>query len=43
MKTLSFFTRPQVVVNLYAFLSSTENKGRYFDETHTGLQQLESK
>jgi len=26
------FTHPQVVANLYEFLSSTEHKGRYFEE-----------
>jgi len=28
MKILPSFTHPQVVVNLYGFLSSAENKGR---------------
>jgi len=32
MKTLSSFTYPQVVANLYEFLSSAEHKGRYFKE-----------
>jgi len=31
MKILSSFTHPQVVANLYEFLSSAEHKGRYFD------------
>jgi len=26
------FTHPQVVANLYEFLSSAEHKGRYFEE-----------
>jgi len=29
---LSSFTHPQVVANLYEFLSSAEHKGRYFEE-----------
>jgi len=29
MKILSTFTHPQVVTNLYEFLSSAEHKGRY--------------
>jgi len=29
MKILSTFTHPQVVANLYEFLSSAEHKGRY--------------
>jgi len=29
MKILSSFTHPQVVANLYEFLSSAEYKGRY--------------
>jgi len=29
MKILSSFTQPQVVANLYEFLSSAEHKGRY--------------
>jgi len=29
---MSSFTRPQVVPNLYEFLSSTEHKRRYFEE-----------
>jgi len=32
MKILSSFTPPQVVANLYEFLSSAEHKGRYFEE-----------
>jgi len=32
MKILSSFTHPQVVANLYDFLSSAEHKGRYFEE-----------
>jgi len=32
MKILSSFTLPQVVPNLYTFLSSVEHKGRYFEE-----------
>jgi len=32
MKILSSFTHPQVVSNLYEFLSSVEHKGRYFEE-----------
>jgi len=32
MKILSLFTDPQVVANLYEFLSSAEHKGRYFEE-----------
>ncbi len=32
MKILSSFARPQVVPNLYEFLSSAENKRRYFEE-----------
>jgi len=32
MKILSSFTHPQVVSNLYEFLSSAEHKGRYFEE-----------
>jgi len=32
MKILSSFAHPQVVANLYEFLSSDEHKGRYFDE-----------
>jgi len=32
MKILSSFTHPQVVANLYEFLSSAEHKGRYFEE-----------
>jgi len=32
MKILSSFTHPQVVLNLYTFLSSDEHKGRYFEE-----------
>jgi len=32
MKTQSSFTRPQVVLNLYEFLSFTEHKQRYFEE-----------
>jgi len=32
MKILSSFTHPQVVANLYEFLSSSEHKGRYFEE-----------
>jgi len=30
MKILSSFTQPQVVSNMYKFLSSAENKRRYF-------------
>jgi len=36
MKILSSFTHPQVVANLHEFLSSAEQKGRYFEE---GLEQ----
>uniref|UniRef100_A0A673KXR9 Protein kinase C n=1 Tax=Sinocyclocheilus rhinocerous TaxID=307959 RepID=A0A673KXR9_9TELE len=32
MKILSFFTHPQVVLNLYEFLSSVEHKRRYVEE-----------
>jgi len=32
MKILSSFTHPQVVSNLYEFLSSAEHKGIYFEE-----------
>jgi len=32
IKILSSFTQPQVVENLYEFLSSAEPKGRYFEE-----------
>jgi len=32
MKILSSFTHPQIVANLYEFLSSAEHKGRYFEE-----------
>jgi len=32
MKILSSITHPQVVATLYEFLSSTEDKGRYFEE-----------
>jgi len=32
MKILASFTHPQVGANLYEFLSSTEHKGRYFEE-----------
>jgi len=32
MKILSLFTHPQVVPNLYTFLSSNEHKGRYFED-----------
>jgi len=32
MKLLSSFTHPQVVANLYEFLSSAEHKARYFEE-----------
>jgi len=32
MKILSSFIHPQVVANLYEFLSSAEHKGRYFEE-----------
>jgi len=32
MKILSSFTQPQVVANLYEFLSSADHKGRYFEE-----------
>jgi len=32
MKILSSFTHPQVVANLHEFLSSAEQKGRYFEE-----------
>ena len=35
MKILSSYTHPQVVSNLYEFLSSAEHKA------HTGLKQLE--
>jgi len=31
-KILSSFTRPQVVANLYEFLSSADHKRRYFEE-----------
>jgi len=37
MKILSSFTHPQVVANLHEFLSSAEQKGRYFEER---LEQL---
>jgi len=30
--TQNWFTRPQVVANLFEFLSSAEHKGRYFEE-----------
>jgi len=33
MKVLSLFTHPQVVPNLYEFLSSAENKIKYFEDT----------
>jgi len=32
MKILSSIINPQVVANLYEFLSSAEYKGRYFEE-----------
>jgi len=32
MNILSSFTHPQVVANLYEFLSSVEHKGRYFED-----------
>ncbi len=32
MKILALFTHPQVVPNLYEFLSHAEHKRRYFDE-----------
>jgi len=32
MKILISFTHPQVVANLYKFISSAEHKGRYFEE-----------
>jgi len=32
MQILSSFTPPQVVSNLYKFLSSAEHKRRYFEE-----------
>ncbi len=32
MKILSSFTHPQVVPNLYEYLSSAEHKGRYSEE-----------
>jgi len=32
MKILSSFTHPQVVANLFEFLSSAEHTGRYFEE-----------
>jgi len=32
MKMLSSFTQPQVVANLYEFLSFAEHQGRYFEE-----------
>jgi len=32
MKSLSSFTHPQVVANLYEFLTSAEHKGRYVEE-----------
>jgi len=32
MKNLLSFTHPRVVAKLYEFLSSAENKGRYFEE-----------
>jgi len=32
MKILSSFTHPQVVANLHEFLSSSEHKGKYFEE-----------
>uniref|UniRef100_A0A3P9LCV3 THAP-type domain-containing protein n=1 Tax=Oryzias latipes TaxID=8090 RepID=A0A3P9LCV3_ORYLA len=32
IKILSSYTHPQVVSNLYEFLSSAEHKGRYFEE-----------
>jgi len=48
MKIWSSFTPPQVVANLYEFLTSAEHKDRYLPlcsaeekKTHTGLQQLE--
>jgi len=31
MKNQSSFTHPQLVANLYEFLSSAENKGIYFE------------
>jgi len=30
LKILSSFTHPQVVANLYEFLSSAEHRGRYY-------------
>ncbi len=33
MKTLSSFTPPRVIPNLYSFLCSAEHKGRYFEES----------
>ncbi len=33
MKTLSSFTPPRVIPNLYPFLGSAEHKGRYFEES----------
>jgi len=32
MKMLSSFIHPQIVANLYGFLSSAKQKGRYFEE-----------
>jgi len=32
MKILLSFTHPQVVANLYEFMSSADHKGRYFEE-----------
>jgi len=32
MKMLSSFNHPQVVANLFEFLSSAEHKGRYLEE-----------
>jgi len=32
IKIVSLFTHPQVVPNLYEFLSSAEHKRRYFEE-----------
>jgi len=32
MKIVSSFTHPQVISNLYEFLSSAEHEWRYFEE-----------
>jgi len=38
MKVLSSYTHPHVVSNLYEFLSSAEQKGRYLEECQYKMQ-----